>query len=664
MKDVRLQLDDIGYTELTELARSLIPTLAPAWTDHNAHDPGIMLTELLAWIAEAQIYSLGRVRRDERRAFAALLGVRARGAAPAQGLVWPTDPLPVARVLAADQRVRPPGAEAPPYCCSHSLLLWQGKRIAQLKACRGDGSEDDVTDVNRLHGVGFTPFSDPPLPQDRLELQLNGDWPAVPSDPHAPLGADALLSIGFDLALPGQGRPRGGVEEAPDTVEADADAFGAACLPTCPESASLQVLLRGGGEERELTVVEDTTHGLLRSGVVLVACKPRRVLKAPLTLVLRGAQGGFLRSPVIRRVDLNVVPIVQREQVALRVEHFGTGAPDRSWTLPVGAMVERGNPTLEVKSEARSGHMLSWSRVEDLAACSPECRVYRVDTANGQLVFGNGLNGRAFPPGASLQVACWTTKGAGGGLPAGLMWRVPGVQADFGSNIAVVSGGRAVDDLAELRRRARERVREARPLVTSADLGAAALALTGLGVARVAELPIPALKRGTPPRPRGLRVLVAAGRHGADGRDGGTESARWLDEIARRLAPRLPLGQRLRVISPRFVELRVRATLQAAAQADPEQVARRAMACLRDQLSPLDDGEIRAWPFGRDVTPLQVRSCLRQVAGVLRVEAVELVLGGRPLPAGKALRVGLSGLPKLVIDRQDLTVTRGPGRAP
>ena len=36
------------FTTLVETARSFIPVIAPDWTDHNLHDPGIMLLELLA----------------------------------------------------------------------------------------------------------------------------------------------------------------------------------------------------------------------------------------------------------------------------------------------------------------------------------------------------------------------------------------------------------------------------------------------------------------------------------------------------------------------------------------------------------------------------------------------------------------------------------------
>lgn len=54
-------LDDRTYDDLVEEARSLIPTYAPDWTNHNPSDPGITLIELFAYLTELLIYRLNRV---------------------------------------------------------------------------------------------------------------------------------------------------------------------------------------------------------------------------------------------------------------------------------------------------------------------------------------------------------------------------------------------------------------------------------------------------------------------------------------------------------------------------------------------------------------------------------------------------------------------------
>ena len=40
------------FQDLMEIGRAQLPALAPEWTDHNAHDPGITLLQLFAWLAE------------------------------------------------------------------------------------------------------------------------------------------------------------------------------------------------------------------------------------------------------------------------------------------------------------------------------------------------------------------------------------------------------------------------------------------------------------------------------------------------------------------------------------------------------------------------------------------------------------------------------------
>src|SRR5215207_6257764 len=68
-------LDDRTWEDLVKEGRSLIPTYAPEWTDHNVHDPGITVMELLAWIAEMDIYQLDRISDEHKRKFLALVGV-------------------------------------------------------------------------------------------------------------------------------------------------------------------------------------------------------------------------------------------------------------------------------------------------------------------------------------------------------------------------------------------------------------------------------------------------------------------------------------------------------------------------------------------------------------------------------------------------------------
>ena len=90
-------LDTRRWDDIVEEGRALVPRYAPSWSDHNLHDPGITLVELIAWLVEAGIYRLNRVPAAHLRAFVALAGVVPHPARGAQGVVAikPPGPGPV-----------------------------------------------------------------------------------------------------------------------------------------------------------------------------------------------------------------------------------------------------------------------------------------------------------------------------------------------------------------------------------------------------------------------------------------------------------------------------------------------------------------------------------------------------------------------------------------
>lgn len=80
-------LDDRKWADLADEGRALIPVYGPEWTDHNVHDPGITIMELLAWIAEMDIFTLNRVSDADRLKFLRLVGVSPRGPVGARAVL-------------------------------------------------------------------------------------------------------------------------------------------------------------------------------------------------------------------------------------------------------------------------------------------------------------------------------------------------------------------------------------------------------------------------------------------------------------------------------------------------------------------------------------------------------------------------------------------------
>jgi predicted phage baseplate assembly protein len=231
---------------------------------------------------------------------------------------------------------------------------------------------------------------------------------------------------------------------------------------------------------------------------------------------------------------------------------------------------------------------------------------------------------------------------------------VKGIGGTFGSNSEPTSGGGARRTLEDLRAIARKRTREVRPIVTSRDLESAARALPDLVVRRAVEVSDPKTRR-----PVGHRVLVVVGARDSDS-GAEADSPDWLKEIRAQLAPRLPLGQRLEVIEPQYVKVRITAKLIASRTVSPKEVGSRAEEMLRKKFAAVapvpGDSE---WPFGRDVTLLAIKGWLRHVEGVAKVVEVSLYEGQSSEPK-QTVVLGPIALPQLEISAVDITVERAP----
>jgi predicted phage baseplate assembly protein len=178
-------LDTRRWADLVAEGRALIPRHAPTWTDHNVHDPGVMLMELFAWLSEQLIYRANRVPERHVRKFLALTGFPPMPPRPARAVLGATLPpttgtltFPAGLVVQAD------AASASP--TTFRVMLSVSVVQASLVAVQGyDGTR--FTDFTRAWRGG-TPLT--PLGVD----------PRPPS-PYTADQAPALY-LGFDAAIP------------------------------------------------------------------------------------------------------------------------------------------------------------------------------------------------------------------------------------------------------------------------------------------------------------------------------------------------------------------------------------------------------------------------------------------------------------------------------
>ncbi|HET8775150.1 MAG TPA: putative baseplate assembly protein [Thermoanaerobaculia bacterium] len=621
MKLLAPDLFERRFGDLMEIGRARLPDLAPEWTDHNAHDPGITLMELLAWVAEAQLYSLARrPRRDEREAYAALLGFAPAGTRPARGIIWPNPGASLAvesTVIPGDAVIHVAGEPAPEFRPVQQLLYIPG-RIQRLETRLANGGIIDHTATNARGATPFLPFGETAGPRDVLALTFRpSSVGGVRPQPHLTWG------IGVRAA----GSSAGGSESEGSSH-------------TC--RATLTATLVAGAKRVPLEIVSDTTNGLLTTGALLLNLDG--VPAQELTIELR-APKGFARPPRWLRFEPNVIPIVQGRAVA-RELHEPTGQPDWSFPLDLpGLRFAAGDEPVQIEVDELAG-LHVWERTDHLSDHGPDDRVFALDARRAEVAFGNGLNGRIPPVDAQVLASYAVCDAERGNVARNRSWRVAPFAGAYGVNLDPVTGGAPATDGIEQRRAARLRAREEHALVSSDDLAQAAKALPLLEVARAWVLP---------PRddaPRTGTVTLVAMRARVNGKEPAQvpETRRWLDAVRRQLLPRIPLGTRLAVTAPRYIDFSLRATVVTEAGRDPAVIQAAIERELAKRLS------LTGRKPGVPVTNRDVSAWLRGVEGVGRIAELRLIRANGQ--QDDDIDVVRGGLPRLDLSRSTIEVRR------
>ncbi|MGW0809104.1 putative baseplate assembly protein [Nonomuraea sp. NPDC002799] len=267
-------LDDRRWQDLVDEARALIPLYAPGWTDHNAHDPGIMLMELFAWLAEMDLYRVNQVTDGHRRRLLALAGITPLPPRPAGTLLG----LSCGRALAVPAGLefegRGPFGERIRFRARHGLTVQPGRLVTVATGAAGAG-----------------PSGDGGVRRD-VSASLARERPVLPFGPDPRPGA--ALYLGFDLPCPW---PAGTVLSLGTAFADD-----------------------GGAHSAELAWEQLTRHGTwapltARGGPARVSLTfPARAVPGEDGLAwirVRLARGGYDAPPVLTALAMNAVEAVQ-----------------------------------------------------------------------------------------------------------------------------------------------------------------------------------------------------------------------------------------------------------------------------------------------------------------------------------------------------------------
>ena len=588
------QIDTTDFEELVEQARGLIPRYAGEWTDHNVHDPGMMLIELAAWLIDQQIYTAGFVSDEHLAAFAALLGVRTRGARPARGLIWPDAGAVVNDATAS------------------GVDLARGALAVTRQ-------QPDIL-FRTSFGMHLTPATVLATPEAQVRLTGSGD--------------DRAYEILFDRPL----------VEAPDVSPYP--------LTLGVEIAGAVQVVNGGGSEGHLAVdyrleasdqssdldpwqrvelLDDTTGVLNRTGVLLLRLPrmdlepdPSRKRRARLRIRLRYRVNPS--PPSIRRVGVNVVPVEQYRNVAAALVGSATGLPNQSFPLQSAGIDESQPPVIEVEE---GGRFVQWGRADDFSEAAAEQRVYVLDESAGRLHFGNGVNGRIPQRGAQIRHRDYAlTGGASGNLAANLDWHITGAKLNtgverFGTNIRPMTGGADAWNAAELRAAARKRATDRLALVSNDDLAAIGDELATLGVADTQVL-----VGFDPVRPHtavpGTRTLLVTP---GTTLPGSPES--YLSALRHTVIPRRVLGERLIVAIKTETLIDVETAVLIQDGSDVTAVRESIREMLAARLSMLRRREdVASWEPGRAVEQGELETLIANTNNVMSVISCRFARSG------------------------------------
>jgi predicted phage baseplate assembly protein len=652
-------LDKRTWSDLVSEARTLLPRYAPGWTDYNAHDPGITLVELFAWLSEMLMFRADRVPPAEVRAFLRWFGVTPRPARPAvTALALRLTPGGSGVLLPGGLKVEDPAsamvfeAREPVFVSPAwiELSLAEGTSRGQFWS-QSKGTFTDLSARNCRAGFDLLPFGAAPAPGDAL-------WLGFDCSPGA---AGRVLNLWFwtttwgtdaaviealeDQAADREPCPR----PVPSYASRDDCRNGHPAPPGPPDPRpgpfdhySARVAWEGwdGTAWQPLGVMTDRTRALTVSGPVrldLTAALQPDPPHAPSAgrwwLRCRLAAGGFDCPPRLAGVAVNAVAAAHAATVTgPEVLGVSEGHADEVYYLQ-GRVVEQGPDaaaqpiladSLRLRLTGAGPPDDRWTEVLNWDRTGPFDRHYLIDPTDNSLHLGNGLRGRAAPADWALEALEYRVGGGpAGNLPAARLTTIlsggaPGLAA---LQPFAALGGALAETLDQAHGRLLAHLAEPSRGITAADWVTLALQLPGVPVARAEAIPgyLPELGCWLAPGVVTVVIVPSCGSPPAP-------SPGMIAAVQRSLDPARPVTTELHVVAPTYVPVTVTATLHTAA-ADPAlpAVAQAALDAFLDPLTGGPDGT--GWPFGRGILKTDLLDILAGLDGVQYVDGLGISAG-------------------------------------
>jgi predicted phage baseplate assembly protein len=651
-----IQLDDRTFETLVADAKRRIPGYTPEWTDFNDSDPGITLVQLFAWLEEMILYRLNKVPDKNFIEFLKLIGVELSPPAPATG--------ELTFHLSSPGPTAPPGS--PPNTESLVVLVPQGTEVSTTQP-DADGPIIFETD-KPISVVGATLQALQSF--DGAQFALVDQSNAIDGQYFYPFGpqpqAQAAFYLGFDRSFPTNAGPYVLTVHAytADLIEEGKGVGADLTAPTPPVVAVWEYSSGAAGGWQPLNPSSDTTACLTRNGTVTFAgpANPAAIqlglLRNPGNPALFWLRyridsvldPGYEVPPRLEDVLINTVTATNVVTVTDEILGASDGSPNQSFLLANKPVLEDGF-VLEVDENDGNGFQ-PWTMVDNFAGSTRTDKVFALNVATGEIVFGDGEQGKiparfADPSRtgqdlANIKAANYRWGGGARGnvgakTVTALQSPIPYV--DSVTNLRPTSGGQDEETLDDAKSRAPQAIRTQSRAVTADDFVYLAQQTPGARIRRAQALPLrnPSIESTRPsgsglpvtatPSPGALSVMVVPDSLAAKP----VPTTETLTLVAQWLNSHRLITTELHVVAPRYRKVEVDAQVIAKTTSNADQVAQAVEQNLLDFFNPLTGGKDgTGWDFGGTIYFSDIYRTILNTPGVARLAtgAVTLYVDG------------------------------------
>ncbi|KAF5437061.1 Baseplate J-like protein [Candidatus Methanophagaceae archaeon] len=285
--------------------------------------------------------------------------------------------------------------------------------------------------------------------------------------------------------------------------------------------------------------------------------------------------------------------------------------------------------SLIIQLQRENGEWENWNEVDDFESSGPDDPHYMFDPEEGEITFGNGLNGRIPLESQKIRASYKTTLGTKGNTPEGQKWWInnEGFKGIKGKNQKAATGGKDAEPIEHAKARARKDFREHYRAITSEDYEQLALSTPGLSVARAKAIPNYNPDYPCIAIPGTVTVVVVP--YTRAGTVTPVPGKCFILTILNHLEKHRLVTTDVHAIGSEYVKVSVKCKVQVNKRSSPTEVKKRVTKSLKCFLDPLKGGpERNGWPFGRSVFPSEIYQIIDKVEGVDYATGISITAEG------------------------------------